>query len=125
MSKLWPLKRLYQWQDLNGQKQVLVSTSLREAKLALLQQDVLFFKLTAKSYLSHHSFKIQELSIITKQLATMLKAGLPIVNSLDLLANQNTLIQWQLFLSTWYFLFDGKVMTYILTMFLLKSSTFS
>ncbi|WP_392552846.1 protein transport protein HofC [Orbus wheelerorum] len=100
MSKLWPLKRLYQWQDLNGQKYVLVATSLREARLALLQQDVLFFKLTFKSYLSHHSFKIQELIIITKQLATMLKAGLPIINSLDLLANQNALIQWQWLLSS-------------------------
>jgi len=66
----------------------------------LLEQEELFFKLTAKRYITHQCFKIEELIIITKQLATMLKAGLPIINSLDLLANQNALIQWQWLLNS-------------------------
>ncbi|WP_392561658.1 protein transport protein HofC [Orbus sturtevantii] len=95
MNKRWQIKRFYQWQDLRGTKHVLVARSLAEAKQALLQNQEFFFKLTAKKYLTYHSFKVQELVIITKQLATMLNAGLPIINSLDLLANQNGLIQWK------------------------------
>lgn len=89
------MKRLYLWQDLNGLQHSLIAESLQEAKLILLQQGEFFFRLKTKGYITSRSFNRHELIIITKQLATMLKAGLPIIESLTLLANEHSLPQWQ------------------------------
>lgn len=89
------MKRLYLWQDMQGKRHILVAKSFTEAKRMLIQRQELFFKLKLKGYLTARSFKRQELIIITKQLATMLAAGLPIIETLTLLANNHPLPQWQ------------------------------
>ncbi|RKS86841.1 protein transport protein HofC [Orbus hercynius] len=89
------IKKLYTWCDQIGNKHVLAATSLSDAKLILLRQEKPFFKLTHHGYLTRYSFKKNELAIITQQLSTMLSAGLPIIESLTLLAEQHHLAQWQ------------------------------
>ncbi|WP_392560633.1 protein transport protein HofC [Orbus mooreae] len=95
MKHYFSIKKLYLWQGLNGVKQSLIAQSLSDAKQILLQREEYFFKLTFKSYITRYSFKKQELIIITKQLATMLKVGLPIIECLALLAEQHPIHQWQ------------------------------
>lgn len=95
MPKYLNLKRLYSWHDIDGSTHILVAKSINDAKQILLQRGELFFKLKAKGYITQYSFKKPVLIIITKQLATMLKAGLPIIESLTILAQQHPLIQWQ------------------------------
>ena len=68
------MKRIYLWQDISGKQHILVAKSFYQARQVLLLQQKLFFKLTAKNYISKRSFSIQQLIVVTKQLATMLKA---------------------------------------------------
>lgn len=89
------MKRLYLWQDLLGNQQVIVANSFRQARHTLLIQQKAFFKLTLKGYLTKRSFSLQHLVDITKQLATMLKAGLPIIETLTIIANNHPILQWQ------------------------------
>lgn len=89
------MKRIYLWQDISGKQHILVAKSFYQARQVLLLQKKLFFKLTAKNYISKRSFSIQQLIVVTKQIATMLKAGLPIIETLTLIANDHPILQWQ------------------------------
>lgn len=99
MNNKLAIKKLYKWHATNGSEHVIAAKSLNDAKQILLQQETFFVKLTFKGYITKRSFQKPELITITKQLATMLKVGLPIVESLTLLAQQHPLIQWQWILS--------------------------
>lgn len=89
------MKKLYLWSDLQGEQHALIADSLLQAKQTLFMQDSLFVKIKYKQNISKQSFKVAELIIVTKQLATMLKAGLPIVNCLTLIADEHPLLPWQ------------------------------
>lgn len=89
------MKKIYLWLDMQGNKQIIVAKSLSEARQILILQQEPFFKLKPKGYLTARSFNRQELIIITKQLATMLRAGLPIIETLTLLANDHPITQWK------------------------------
>lgn len=89
------MKRFYLYQDLIGTTHILLAESLAKAKYMLLLKNEYVFNLTAKGWLTQHSFKKTELIVITKQLATMLRAGLPIVESLTILIDDHPLVPWR------------------------------
>lgn len=89
------MKRFYLYQDLIGTTHILLAESLAKAKYILLLKNEYVFNLTAKGWLTQHSFKKTELIVITKQLATMLRAGLPIVESLTILIDDHPLVPWR------------------------------
>lgn len=95
MKQWLSLKQIYLWLDINGKKNIIVAKSLADAKQQLLQRQEDFFKLPRKGYITRYSFTKSELIIITKQLTTMLTAGLPIIESLALLADQHPVRHWQ------------------------------
>ncbi|XKM13125.1 protein transport protein HofC [Orbaceae bacterium ac157xtp] len=89
------MKKLFIWYDIDGNKRLIVAESLHQAKINLLRADTFFYKLKLKAYLTKQSFKRADLIAITEQLATMLKAGLPIVDILSLMAKEHHLLQWR------------------------------
>lgn len=76
------MKRLYYWYDLNFTQHKIIATSALNAKHQLLLQGQFAIKIKAGKPITARSFNKTELLIVTKQLATMLKAGLSIVDSL-------------------------------------------
>lgn len=106
------MKKLYLWYDLHGKQHVIVANSGIHARQLLLGQQKIFFKLTAKGYITKRSFSCQQLIVITKQLATMLKAGLPIIETLTLISNDHPILQWQWLLNEIkQHLIEGKTIT--------------
>ncbi|OCG03896.1 hypothetical protein A9G19_05255 [Gilliamella apis] len=65
----------------------------------MLLEGQLAIKISSGNLITSQSFKLSELLIITKQLATMLKAGLSIVESLQLLIDDQPKAQWQYLLT--------------------------
>lgn len=89
------MKRIYFWYDLDFGQHKLIANSQQDAKKQLLLQGNIAFRIKAGKRVSAHSFNRLELLIVTKQLATMLKAGLSIVDSLQLLADEHSKAHWQ------------------------------
>ncbi|KFA59307.1 Type IV fimbrial assembly protein PilC [Gilliamella apicola] len=89
------MKRLYYWYDDDFCQHKIIARSRQEAKRQLLLQGKIVIRLNASIFISTSSFKHSELLIITKQMATMLKAGLPLIESLKLLSQDNPKPQWQ------------------------------
>lgn len=93
------MKRIYYWYDLNFIEHKIVAVSLIDARRQLLLQGKIAFKIKAGKYIRQSSFNRNDLLIITKQLATMIKAGLPLLESLHLLAQEHPKSHWQYLLT--------------------------
>lgn len=93
------MKRLYYWYDLNFTQHKIIATSALNAKHQLLLQGQFAIKIKAGKPITARSFNKTELLIVTKQLATMLKAGLSIVDSLQLLVEEHPKPHWQYLLA--------------------------
>jgi protein transport protein HofC len=89
------MRRLYFWYDINFQQNKIIATSKQDVKRQLLLKGQIAIKIRAGNFITSQSFKLDDLLIITKQLATMLKAGLSIVDSLRLLIDDQPKPQWQ------------------------------
>lgn len=93
------MKRLYFWYDINFQQNKIIATSKQDVKKQLLSQGEIAVKICFGNIITKKSFKPSDLLIITKQLATMLKAGLSIIDSLRLLIDDQPKPQWQYLLA--------------------------
>ena len=93
------MKRLYFWYDINFQQNMIIATSKQDVKKQLLSQGQVAIKIRVGNIITNKSFKPRDLLIITKQLATMLKAGLSIIDSLRLLIDDQPKPQWQYLLA--------------------------
>lgn len=93
------MKRIYFWYDINFYQNKIIATSKQDVKRQLLLQGQIAIKIRAGNIITKKSFNPSDLLIITKQLATMLKAGLSIVDSLRLLLDDQPKPQWQYLLS--------------------------
>ena len=93
------MKRIYFWYDINFHQNKIIATSKQDVKRQLLLQGQIAIKIRAGNIITKKSFNPSDLLIITKQLATMLKAGLSIVDSLRLLLDDQPKPQWQYLLS--------------------------
>lgn len=93
------MKRLYFWYDINFQQNMIIATSKQDVKKQLLSQGQVAIKIRVGNIITNKSFKPRDLLIITKQLATMLKAGLSIIDSLRLLIGDQPKPQWQYLLA--------------------------
>ncbi|QYN41854.1 protein transport protein HofC [Gilliamella sp. ESL0443] len=93
------MKRIYFWYDINFHQNKIIATSKQDVKRQLLLQGKIAIKIRAGSIITKKSFNPSDLLIITKQLATMLKAGLSIIDSLRLLLDDQPKPQWQYLLS--------------------------
>ncbi len=93
------MKRLYFWYDINFQQNKIIATSKQDVKKQLLSQGQIAVKIRFGNIITKKSFKPSDLLIITKQLATMLKAGLSIIDSLRLLIDDQPKPQWQYLLA--------------------------
>lgn len=93
------MKRIYFWYDINFYQNKIIATSKQDVKRQLLLQGQIAIKIRAGNMITKKSFNPSDLLIITKQLATMLKAGLSIVDSLRLLLDDQPKPQWQYLLS--------------------------
>lgn len=89
------MKRLYSWYDLDFHQYQVIATSQSDAKKQLLVQGKIAIKVKAGNFITAHSFNRSELLNITIQLATMLKAGLSIIDSLNLLVEEQSKPHWQ------------------------------
>lgn len=89
------MKRLYFGYDLDFHQYQIIATSQSDAKKQLLLQGKLAIKVKAGNFITARSFNRSELLNITTQLATMLKAGLSIIESLNLLAEEQSKPHWQ------------------------------
>ena len=93
------MKRLYYWYDINFHQNKIIAISKQDVRRKLLLEGQLAIKISSGNLITSQSFKLSELLIITKQLATMLKAGLSIVESLRLLIDDQPKAQWQYLLT--------------------------
>lgn len=93
------MKRIYFWYDINFHQNKIIATSKQDVKRQLLLQGQIAIKIRAGNMITKKSFHPNDLLIITKQLATMLKAGLSIIDSLRLLLDDQPKPQWQYLLS--------------------------
>ncbi|OCG71534.1 hypothetical protein A9G43_05540 [Gilliamella sp. Occ3-1] len=96
------MKRLYYWYDLDFNQNKIIAESSKAVKRQLLLQGKIAIKIKAGKIITARSFNRTDLLLITKQLATMLKAGLSIIDTLQLLAQEQTKPHWQ------YLLLDIK-----------------
>ncbi|MWP62242.1 protein transport protein HofC [Gilliamella sp. Pas-s25] len=96
------MKRLYYWYDIDFNQHKIIAKSQQAVKRQLLLQGKIAIKIKAGNIITARSFNRADLLIITKQLATMLKAGLSIIDTLQLLAQEQTKPHWQ------YLLLDIK-----------------
>jgi Type II secretory pathway, component PulF len=93
------MKRLYYWYDINFHQNVIIAISKKDVRTKLLLEGLVAIKIRPGNLITSQSYKLGELLIITKQLATMLKAGLSIVDSLQLLIDEQPKAQWQYLLT--------------------------
>ncbi|WLT07606.1 type II secretion system F family protein [Gilliamella apis] len=93
------MKRLYYWYDINFHQNKIIAISKQDVRRKLLLEGQIAIKISSGNLITSQSFKLNELLIITKQLATMLKAGLSIVESLRLLIDEQPKVQWQYLLT--------------------------
>ncbi|QLK59929.1 protein transport protein HofC [Enterobacteriaceae bacterium Kacie_13] len=96
LSQTW---RLYHWQAIDIQGNIQQGNSIEASKDGIYQQ--LFaaslqpLKIQMKQRLNRGYWKNPERVAMVRQLATLLQAGLPLVNSLMLLANEHPKMAWQ------------------------------
>lgn len=87
--------RLYTWLDIEGHSGEISANSVRHARQQLMVQGVIAVKIKLAVKLSRRQWQLAELSMITRQLATLLQAGLPLNHSLRLIASEHPLPAWR------------------------------
>lgn len=94
-----PLQRIYSWQAYDNEQQLikgeLLATSIHSIKYQLITQGLMPVSVKAGPIWSDKHWSLSALVIVTRQLATMLQAGLPLVNSLQLIAQNHPKPQWR------------------------------
>lgn len=110
------MRHIYSWYDAEFNEKKIIATSVSDVRRQLLLQNHIAIKIKLVAHITQRSFSLSELLIITKQLATMLKAGLPIVDSLHLLSQQHPKAHWQYLLSDMaHFLIKGEILSRVVT----------
>lgn len=93
------LERIYLWYGYDNHGALsqgeIVATSTQQVKRALILQGILPIKLRRGPRLAAREWHLSYLIIVTRQLATMLQAGLPLANSLRLLATEHPRPAWR------------------------------
>jgi len=92
-------QRIYVWQAYNEQQQMIkgefLADSVNRVKFQLITQGLIPVIVKAGPRWSDTRWPLSALATITRQLATMLQAGLPLVNSLRLIAESHPQPQWR------------------------------
>lgn len=91
--------RLYFWQAINSKGEIHTGELITKEKNDVYQQIILQglqpLAIKAGKRISAYCWQGVSLTILTRQLATLLQAGLPLVNSLELLAKENDSPAWR------------------------------
>lgn len=93
--------RLFRYYNIESptQEELIAAYSYSDAKLKLLQNNVVPYKLKASLYLNKRCWKTEHLLLMTQQLAMTLRTGLPLLKSLQLLANDHPHLAWRYLLN--------------------------
>lgn len=96
-------QRLYLWQaydnDQNMQQGETAGESADKVRFQLILQGLAPIRIKSGPTLSSAHWPLSSLMIVTRQLATMLRAGLPLINCLQLLAKGHPKPQWRYLLN--------------------------
>lgn len=87
--------RLFIWQAPNGNTSEIAAYSIAHAKQLLIVQGKVAVKIKASVRLEKRCWQLASLSLITRQLATMLQAGLPLAHCLGLIAAEHPQPAWR------------------------------
>ncbi|WP_159565277.1 protein transport protein HofC [Budvicia diplopodorum] len=87
--------RLFIWQDFEGRSGEIPAHSLSQARQLLMAQGVIPVRIKPDTKLTHRQWQLSALSIITRQLATLLQAGLPLNHCLNLIASEHPQAAWR------------------------------
>lgn len=87
--------RLYIWRSVDGLSGEIPASSIINARQMLILRGVIPIKIKASIRLGKNCWQLAALSIITRQLATMLQAGLPLSNCLLLIAAEHPHPAWR------------------------------
>ncbi|GKX60477.1 protein transport protein HofC [Leminorella grimontii] len=88
-------ERLFLWRNPEGKKGELVAHSRDHARYLLMSQGVRAAKVTREIKLRKSRWRTNELAPVVRQMATLLQAGLPLVNSLELIAAEHPNPVWR------------------------------
>lgn len=95
---------IYSWQGYDQSNQLhygeLLSQSAIQARQKLTLQGIIPIKLTRNCRFCAKHWRLEQRIIITRQLGIMLQAGLPLVSTLQLLAEQHASVVWRYILHT-------------------------
>jgi protein transport protein HofC len=93
-------KKIYFWLGFDEQHHLqqgeIMANSSTQAKQLLIQRKYIPIKIRLVQWISSRSFKKQALLLITRQLTTMLAAGLPLMHSLNLIIEQHDHPCWRI-----------------------------
>ncbi|MCO6523476.1 MAG: protein transport protein HofC [Candidatus Schmidhempelia sp.] len=96
-------KKIYFWVAFDEQHHIqqgeIMATSSTQAKTLLIQRKYIPIKVRLTQLVSQRSFKKNTLLLITKQLTTMLNAGLPLMHCLKLIIDQHNNPCWRIVIS--------------------------
>ncbi|MDR0805471.1 MAG: protein transport protein HofC [Enterobacteriaceae bacterium] len=87
--------RLFLWQSIDGKQGEILAQSLAHARQLLIVQGAIPIKLKASVKPEKRCWRLAALSLITRQLATMLQAGLPLSHCLGLIAAEHPQPAWR------------------------------
>lgn len=87
--------RLFLWRNPEGKKGELIAHSRAHARYQLMSQGVRAAKVTREITLRKNVWRARELAPIVRQMATLLQASLPLVNSLELIAAEHPNPVWR------------------------------
>lgn len=87
--------RLYVWRDIEDHTGEIPANSLSQAKRLLMAQGIIPTYIKPDTKLTGRQWQLSALSIITRQLATLLQAGLPLNHCLRLIAAEHPLAAWR------------------------------
>ncbi|AML60043.1 Type IV fimbrial assembly protein PilC [Serratia rubidaea] len=92
-------RRLFLWQAINSQGELTQGESLAERKeqvyQLLIEQNLQPYQVARGKTISRRQWRGEALLLFTRQLATLLQAGLPLMNALQLLAQQHASAPWR------------------------------
>lgn len=87
--------RLYIWRDIEGRSGEIPANSVSQARQLLMAQGIIPARIRPDTKLTSKQWQLSALSIITRQLATLLQAGLPLNHCLKLIAAEHPLAAWR------------------------------
>lgn len=92
-------RRLFLWQAINSQGEIVPGESLAERKeqvyQLLIEQNLQPYQVARGKPVGRRQWRGEALILFTRQLATLLQAGLPLMNALQLLAQQHQSAPWR------------------------------